>query len=224
LRFEPGQVKMNPKDGQRYVWIPPGTFRMGCSEGDAECYDNELAHDVTITKGFWMAQTVVTQGAYQRVMDSNPSYFKGDRRPVEHVPWNEAAAYCGAIGGRLPTEAEWEYAARAGSSGPRYGSLDNIAWYGGNSHGQTHDVAGKLPNAWHLFDMLGNVYQWTADWYGKRYAPEENRDPRGASSGTDRVLRGGSWLVNPRNLRVSIRYWNVPAFRKSFIGFRCVGE
>lgn len=138
---------------------------MGCSQGDKECGDNEQpAHEVTITRGFWIGQTEVTQEAYQRVMNGqNPSRFKGARLPVETISWNDADAYCRAIGGRLPTEAEWEYAARAGSTDGRYGDVDQIAWYGKNSGNKTHEVAGKAPNTWGLYDTLGNVWEWTAD-------------------------------------------------------------
>jgi formylglycine-generating enzyme required for sulfatase activity len=155
-----GTKKVNPKDGLTYVWIPPGKFHMGCSPGDAACGDDEKpAHEVTISKGFWLGQTSVTQRAYRLVAGQDPSAHKGDNLPVEHVDWNEAKAYCAAIGGRLPTEAEWEYAARAGSTGARYDNLDEIAWHTQNSGGQSHEVGQKLPNAFGLYDMLGNAWQ-----------------------------------------------------------------
>ncbi len=219
-----GDVKVNPKDGQRYVWIPPGSFTMGCSPGDNECGEDEKpAHQVTITKGFWLGQTAVTQAAFQRVRGNNPSHFKGDNRPVESVTWNDATGYCSAIGGRLPTEAEWEYAARAGTTGSRYGNLDEIAWYTANSGGQTHEVAQKQPNAWGLYDMLGNVYQWVEDWSGS-YSSGEQSDPQGAASGQYRALRGGSWYDGPRVVRASYRSGLAPANRGGDVGFRCVGE
>ena len=155
-----GAKKVNPKDGLTYVWIPAGKFQMGCSPGDAECGDDEKpVHEVTITKGFWLGQTSVTQQAYERVTGKNPASHKGPNLPVEEVDWEEARAYCTAIGGRLPTEAEYEYAARAGSTVARYGNLDEIAWYKGNSGGASHEVAQKLPNAFGLYDMLGNTWQ-----------------------------------------------------------------
>jgi formylglycine-generating enzyme required for sulfatase activity len=219
-----GTTKVNPKDGLTYVWIPRGTFQMGCSPGDNECFDNERPpHQVTITKGFWLGQTPVTQQAYQRVTGQNPSRFKGASLPIETVNWDEAKAYCAAIGGRLPTEAEWEYAARAGSTGARYGNLDEIAWYSGNSGSQTHEVGHKLPNAFGLFDMLGNVLQWTADWYGD-YQPGAQSDPSGTASGQHRRLRGGSWVYGPRAARVSVRSRDPPGHRVSIVGLRCVGE
>ena len=223
---QPGSTKVNAKDGQRYVWIPPGSFIMGCSPGDTECFDDEKpAHNVSITKGFWLGQTPVTQGTYQRVMGTNPSNFKGDNRPVETVTWHEAKHYCEAVGGRLPTEAEWEYAARAGTVGERYGNLHAIAWYEDNSGGQTHPVGLKKPNTWNLYDMLGNVWQWTADWYGATYyAQQESGDPQGPADGQQRVLRGGSWSYNPPYVRVSDRGWMGPGVRGFDIGLRCVGE
>jgi formylglycine-generating enzyme required for sulfatase activity len=203
--------KVNSRDGLKCMWIPPETFMMGCSPGDTECdSDEKPAHEVTISKGFWLGQTDVTQAAYQRVIGSNPSYFKGDSLPVEQVTWDEARSYCQAIGGRLPTEAEWEYAARAGSSAACYGNLDDIAWYSSNSGGRTHEAGQKQANAFGLYDMLGNVWQWTADRYGE--------------GTTRRALRGGSWLYNPRGVPVSYRSRLGRGYRFSDIGFRCVVE
>lgn len=206
-----GDVRVNPKDGQRYVWIASGTFQMGCSPDDSECPDKELrlyakpSRSVTLSKGFWIGQTPVTQGAYKRVRGGTPSHFKGDQRPVESVNWNEANDYCVAVGMRLPTQAEWEYAARAGSTASRYGELDAIAWHRGNSGHHTHDVAQKQPNAWKLYDMLGNVSEWTG--------------------GDERVFsRGGSWATDAPSVRVSLREWSGPDGRYDSVGFRCSGE
>ncbi len=219
-------ARVNPKDGLNYVFIPAGSFEMGCSAGDSDCFpDEKPAHDVKISSGYWLGQTDVTQAAWKRVMNTEPSHFRGDQLPVESVSWNEAAQYCETIGGRLPTEAEWEYAARAGSTSARYGELDAIAWYNKNSGGTTHAVAAKQPNQFGLFDMLGNVWQWTADWYGEKYyIPQASTDPQGPSSGQDRVVRGGSWLYDSLYARASLRYTYVPTYRDYNLGFRCVGE
>jgi len=219
-----GTTKVNPKDGLTYVWIPPGSFMMGCSPGDGECSDDEKpAHEVTITRGFWLGQTPVTQQAYQNVTGRNPSYFKRASLPVEGVSWDEAKAYCAAIGGRLPTEAEWEYAARAGSTGARYGNLDDIAWSAKNSGWRAHEVGQKQSNAFGLYDMLGNVWQWTADWYGD-YQSGAQSDPSGPPGGKLRALRGGSWGYDPRFVRVSIRGWVAWGVGYGLIGLRCVRE
>jgi formylglycine-generating enzyme required for sulfatase activity len=219
-------LKVNPKDGLKYVLIRPGKFTMGCSKGDTECGRNERpAHEVTIAKEFWLGQTPVTQAAYQRVTGSNPSRSKGDNLPVENVNWKEARNYCKAIGGRLPTEAEWEYAARADSTSARYGSLDDIAWYQNNSGGRAHEVGRKQPNAFGLYDMLGNVWQWTEDWYGdKYYQLGESRDPVGPPAGTKRTLRGGSWGNAPEDVRASDRFWLEPRDSSDVTGVRCVGK
>jgi formylglycine-generating enzyme required for sulfatase activity len=221
-----GAVKVNSKDGLKYVWIPSGTFQMGCSAGDSECYNDEKpAHLVTVKKGFWLGQTPVTQVAYQRVIGSNPSHFRGEQLPVETVTWNQAKAYCEAVEGRLPSEAEWEYAARAGSDAPRYGDLNAIAWYSRNSDGKTHDVDQKQANTWGLHDMLGNVWEWVEDWYDDKYygrSPLEN--PTGPASGQYRVVRGGSWNYDSRFLRSSYRDRVVRDDRLGVIGFRCARE
>ena len=163
------QVKtvVDPKDGLTYVWIPPGSFQMGCSPDDSACGSPEKpSHTVTLTKGFWLSQTPVTQAAYKKVVGSNPSHYVGDQLPVEGVSWNDAKAYCESVDMRLPTEAEWEYAARGGNPSKLYGQLDQIAWYGANTSNSTAEVGKKQPNAFGLYDMLGDVFVWVADWYG----------------------------------------------------------
>ena len=219
-----GTKKVNAKDGLTYVWIPPGKFRMGCSPGDDGCGDDEKpVHDVTISKGFWLGQTSVTQQAYRRVTGQDPSNHKGADFPVETVDWDEAKTYCAAIGGRLPTEAEWEYAARAGSTGARYGNLDEIAWHTGNSGGHVSRSGAEAANAFGLYDMLGNTWQWVADWYGT-YPAGAVSDPSGAAPSPYRSLRGGSWGSVSRLVRVSYRGWVEPGHRGGKLGIRCAWE
>ncbi|MDZ4797412.1 MAG: formylglycine-generating enzyme family protein [Bryobacteraceae bacterium] len=214
---------VNQIDGQTYVYIPAGKFTMGCSTGDLECRDDERpAHEVKITRGFWIGQTEITQAAWTKIMKTNPSTFKGADRPVEGVSWDQARKFCEASGLRLPTEAEWEYAARGGSREARYGPLEKIAWYGDNS-AETHPVAQKLPNALGLYDTLGNVWEWVNDWYGQ-YDSQPATNPGGPSSGQVRVVRGGSWVDDPLDVRASFRLNDVPTDRYNNIGFRCAGE
>ena len=228
-----GAIKINPKDVLKYVWIPPGRFTMGCSAGDTECQpDEKPAHEVTITKGFWLNQSPVTQAAYRRVIGSNPLYFsapyvvhKGDRMPAYPVSWNEARNYCRAIGGRLPTEAEWEYAARAGTTGARYGALDEIAWYGKNSGGRPHDVGQRMPNAFGLYDMLGNVVEWVNDRYDEAYYQQRaGTDPAGPAVGSFHAPRGTGWSFPAIMVRVSVRNGNRERARAWDAGVRCVME
>ncbi len=210
------RVESAPSPPRRYakregaVWIEPGSFLMGCSPGDGECYSDEAnpPNLVEIAHGFWMKETEVTQAEYERVMGDNPSHFRGPNRPVERVDWNAAKAYCAREGGRLPSAAEWEYAARAGTTGARHGDFDNIAWSYSNSNGQTHEVRGHYPNPWGLYDMLGNVLEWTADNYDVPI----------------RELRGGSWSLEPGYLRASDRYWLGPTSQDGNTGFRCVWD
>jgi formylglycine-generating enzyme required for sulfatase activity len=215
-------------DGLTHVWIPPGTFMMGCSPGDKECSADETpAHQVTISRGFWMGQTTVTQEAFERVIGRNPSRFKGPQRPAENVTWHEAQEYCRAVGLRLPTEAQWEYAGRGGNPSKRYGKLAEVAWYKGNVglFGKTHNVGQSLPSAHGLYDMLGNIWEWTADWFDLRYyASSPATDPTGPSEGTHRAVRGGCWGDAPSRIRVSARNWRQPNRPNDFIGFRCVGD
>ena len=222
------QPKVNPKDGLAYVPIPAGSFEMGCSPGDQECdkTDELLRHTVEITKGFLLGRTEVTQEAFEKVMPvKNPSYFKGSNLPVEEVTWDEAKQYCALIGGRLPTEAEWEYAARGGGSAARYGNIDDVAWYSKNSGGKTHAVGGLKANGFGLFDMLGNVWEWTNDWYAADYYKQSVKtDPSGPATGTFRGLRGGGWSNDPVDLRASGRGRSGPGNRGDGIGLRCVWE
>ena len=220
-------TRVNPVDGLTYVFVPAGKFMMGCSP-DSECFDDEKPpHEVTIMNGFWLGQTEVTQAAWRKAMKvDSPSPFKGDQLPVESIDWNQAAAYCKAIGGRLPWETEWEYAARAGTTQARYGSLDEVAWYSGNSDKKTHPAGQKTSNGFGLYDMLGNVWEWVADWYQADYYKSGRSwiDPHGPKSGNERVLRGGSWGDNTGFVRVSDRAGLEPAVRVNDLGVRCVGE
>jgi formylglycine-generating enzyme required for sulfatase activity len=205
-------TKVNPKDGLTYVWIPAGKFTMGCSPGDTGCADDETPHEVTLSRGFWIGQTPVTQAAYERVRGINPSRFhKGGQLPAERVQWVGAQTYCRAIGMRLPTEQEYEYAARAGDPKETYGELDQIAWYKDNSYGHTHEVATKEPNAWKLYDMLGNVWEYTSD-------------PYHADNLNFVALRGGSFTTKARSMRVSFRSFESAWMHSWIAGFRCVGD
>jgi formylglycine-generating enzyme required for sulfatase activity len=230
-----GTVRENRTDGLKYVRIPSGTFQMGCSPGDNGCENNERpSHQVSLSKAFWIGQTEVTVGAYKRFVGASgrhmpyaPDFnnsWANDNLPIVNVTWDEASAYCSWAGGRLPTEAEWEYAARGGSTEARYGNLDEIAWYDGNSGQQRREVARKRANGFGLYDLLGNVWEWVSDWYDEQYYQHSpSQDPSGPSSGQDRVLRGGSWVSNARNVRVSVRAWSDPASR-SYFGFRCARD
>lgn len=214
-----------------FVRIPAGTFMMGCSPGDTECYVEEKpAHQVVITGQFEIGKYQVTQAQYESVMATNVSYFQGPTLPVEGVSWEDAQKFCEAMNAkhdgyhyRLPTEAEWEYAARAGSNSSRYGPLGEVAWYSENSGGKTHPVGEKKPNAFGLYDTLGNVWEWVHDWYqADYYSHSPKSDPRGPFSGEYRVARGGSWRGVVRGLaRVSSRYVLKPGVRSIVVGFRC---
>ena len=230
-----GQVRDNPKDGLKYVWIPPGTFMMGCSPGDVWCLDRENpAHQVTITKGFWIGQTPTTVGAYKRFagatrrqMPDAPRFNSGwtnENMPIVSVTWDEAQAYCSWAGGRLPTEAEWEYAARGGSTQARYASLAEIA--SNSPYGSLpRVVAQKRPNAFGLFDVLGNASEWVNDWYDEKYYQHSpSTDPPGPKPDGSKVLRGGPLTATPWIVRVSYRDRKDPGGRDAYDSFRCVWE
>jgi len=220
------KFKVNITDITNMVFVEGGTFQMGSNSGDS---DEKPVHTVTV-KGFWISKYEVTQAEYSRVMGTNPSYFKCDDCPVENVSWEDAVEYARRVGGRLPTEAEWEYAARGGtqSRGYRYSgsnNLDEIGWYNNNSGSKTHPVGQKQPNELGLYDMSGNVWEWCEDWYSSEYYQNSPQvEPKGPSSGTDRVLRGGSWRDSDIGCRQTNRSRDRPAFRLHLIGFRCVRD
>ena len=217
--------------GIRLKLLPAGTFTMGQAGGDKD----ETPHEVTLTKPFYMGVYEVTNAQWKRVMGSEPSNWKDDDRPVEQVSWDDANEFCRRLSAlpeekragrvyRLPTEAEWEYACRAGTTtkwsfGDDESGLGDYAWFKGNSGSQTHAVGKKKPNAWGLFDMHGNVWEWCSDWYGD-YAKAAVTDPQGPSGGSIRVFRGGSWCNSAGHCRSAFRNGNDPSFRLGDLGFR----
>ena len=226
-------------DAMEFVRIPAGTFVMGSPEDERARWDRwdreGPQREVQISQDFWMGKYEVTQGEWEAVTGSNPSYFAdcGALCPVEEVSWDDAQEFIRKLNEResgsgyayrLPTEAEWEYAARAGMTRARYGELDEIAWWYWNSGETTHPVGEKRANPWGLHDMLGNVSEWTADWFD-RYPSGAVTDPTGPSSGSYRVHRGGSWgwLVGfARYVRSAYRNYHSPGSRYDGTGFRLV--
>ena len=228
----PWRVRDN-SSGIEMLLIPGGTFNMGCSASNSyACNGDETNHQVTLSKAFYLGKTEVTQAQWQAKMISNPSYFSGNpNNPVENVSWNDIAGFNTATGLRLPSEAEWEYACRGGTttafhSMPGYPNgtnddnlLGNIAWIYPLAGSTTHPVAGKAANAFGMYDMSGNVWEWCNDLYGS-YAAGNATDPAGPSTGSDRVLRGGYGYWPNGYGRSSERYHYDPDTRITFIGFR----
>jgi len=223
---------------QRMRWVPPGTFVMGSPVIELGRYNNEVQHRVMLTQGFWLGETPVTQAFWHSLTGrSNPSHFQGNDCPVEQVSWDDCDTFIARLnklvrggGFRLPTEAEWEYACRAGTATATYAGnlwidgniapqLEAIAWYQGNSGMRPHPVGQKAANPWGLYDMLGNVNEWCADWWAF-YDLGIDCDPQGSSGGTDRVVRGGSWRGSARNVRAANRNADRPKYRSENNGFR----
>jgi formylglycine-generating enzyme required for sulfatase activity len=215
--------------GMDFVLIPAGTFLMGSNDGSN---DEKPVHEVRLSKSFYLGKYEVTQGQWQAIMGTNPSNFKGDANlPVENVSWNEMQEFIRKLNAkegdtkyRLPTEAEWEYAARAGTTtaysfGNDERQLGEYAWYSPNSGNKTHPVGQKKPNAWGLYDMHGNVWEWVQDWYGP-YTAGSAVDPAGPASGSFRVHRGGGWTLVAWFCRPAYRNNGAPGGRGSHLGFR----
>ena len=232
-----GVLPKNPRHGQvarlrlpggammEMIYVAPGSFAMGSPASEAGRFRDETQHRVTLAKGYWLGKYEVTQAQWQSVMGGCPSLFPGDNRPVDNVSWEDCQIFVSTInsqlncGARLPTEAEWEYACRAGSTGPYAGDgyLDDMGWYDDNSN-MTHPVGQKHANAWGFHDTHGNVWEWCADWYGE-YGRAAT-DPRGPASGKSRVLRGGSWSRSARGCRSAYRGRYNPGRRVCSYGLR----
>lgn len=217
----------------RLMPIPAGSFTMGSPSSELGHRPDETPHHVTLTQPFWIGATGVTQAQYEAIMGANPARFKGPELPVETVSWDESVDFCRKLTERertagrlpagfaytLPTEAQREYACRAGSGGPFAGEVNAISWYSGNSDEQPHAVAQKQPNAWGLYDMQGNLWEWCSDWYGN-YPRTDVTDPTGPAKGDSRVYRGGAWFHSADLCRAAYRYKMEPAYRGSLLGFR----
>ena len=215
------------------VKVEAGTFMMGATSEMKDPYDNEKPlHQVTLTNDYYMGMYEVPQALWEAVMGSNPSEYKGDNLPVEMVSWNDCQEFISKLNSltgrkfRLPTEAEWEYAARGGkkSRGYQYSGNSNIsdvAWYKDNSANKTHPVGTKQANELGIYDMCGNVYEWCQDWYGS-YSSSSQTNPTGSDSGANRVLRGGSWNVIAGYCRSSYRLYCTPFSRSHYLGLRLV--
>lgn len=229
----PIHLVQDPFTSEDFVLIEPGTFIMG-SDDSLAYPDEQPVHQVTLTHPFYMGKTEVTQAQWTAVMEHNPSEFRGNSRPVDNIGPPDIQAFLTALNEaadcnacyRLPTEAEWEYAARAGSQsiysfGNNPDSLLDYAWFSKNAEYKTHPVGQKKPNAWGMYDMHGNVYEWVQDHYGP-YPTTQAIDPTGPPEGKDIVLRGGSWTDAERELRVTYRDYYAPSHHHNFFGFRIV--
>jgi len=233
VNSNPNMSWTEPATGMEFVWVPAGCFQMGCGPWTSDCQDHEKPQHEVCVSGFWMGQYEVTQSQWEMIMGHNPSRFKGSNNPVENVSWNMAKDFVARLNGRgpvggfsLPTEAQWEYACRAGGRREKYcggDDVDRVAWYSNNSAGRIQPVGTRSPNALGLFDMSGNVWEWVEDVYDKEaYSRHSRNNPLITSGSKYRVLRGGSWYVSPWFVRSTGRNKNSPDDRISMFGFRLV--
>ena len=209
----------------KFVRVRSGTFTMGSNTGEK---NERPTHQIMISRDYELQETEVTQAQWEALMGNNPSHFRGSNQPVETVSWDEVQQFISKLNAsnddyyyRLPTEAEWEYACRAGTTQDFAGNLDEMGFYDKNSGLTTHLVRGKRPNAWGLYDMHGNVWEWVGDWYGK-YQGKQVVDPQGPTKGSLRVVRGGGWHSTAEGCRSAFRLGSEPGFRNSALGFRLV--
>ena len=222
-------------NGIECVLVKAGTFMMGSPTNEANRDSDELQHQVTLTQDYWLSKYPITQAQYRSVTGSNPSYFSGrDNNPVEDVTWAQANSFAQSVGGRLPTEAEWEFAARGGNRSNGYiysgsNNLDEVGWYWSNIPSQssgnigygTQPVGQKQPNELGIYDMSGNVYEWCSDWYNS-YPTGAVTNPTGASTGDYREIRGGDWSDDAQGCRAASRNIDDPSSPFNYVGFRVV--
>ena len=242
LSFSASHRTVNNSIGMEFVLIPAGTFTMGSPPDEPQREPDERQYRVTVSKPFYFQTTEVTQAQWKKVMNGKPSHFKdcGDECPVEMVSWYDAREFIQKLNQmeginkyRLPTEAEWEYASRAGTSTPFFTgncvSTDQANYNGkkpmpncptGEFRKRTLRVASFPPNSWGLYDMHGNVWEWCQDWYSRKYPQVHVIDPKGPFRGALAVLRGGSWFSGARLVRSAYRRWEIPDYRTDAIGFR----
>ena len=209
-----------------FRWAPAGTFSMGAPKTEEGRFDDEIPHQVTLTKGFWIMETEVTQKQWKAVMGNDPARFQDDNKPIECVSWADCQEFCkkcaqSGVKLELPTEAQWEYACRAGGTTAYPGDMEQTTWYEGNCGSKTHPVGTKTPNAWGLYDMTGNVWEWCADWYGE-YPAESVTDPTGPQKGSFKLFRGGGWHESARYCRCAVRGYSEPDYQDGNFGFRCI--
>jgi len=217
----------------KMIWVEGGEFMMGCTSEQGNCYDDEKNVRRVTVDGFYIGMLEVTQSQWEKVVGTNPSKFRGPNLPVEQVSWDKAMEFCRLLSNKtgktytLPTEAQWEYAARGGkkADGTKYAGsnmIDAVAWYEDNSGSSTHPCGTKRANALGIYDMSGNVRELCKDWYSSSYASYDTNNPTGPSSGSYRVYRGGCWSRSTGYCRVAIRYGNSPGYSSSDLGFRVV--
>lgn len=228
----PGEIrtfKLNKKSSIDMVWIPAGKFMMGSPESELERNaERERQHHVTLTNGFWMATTETTQEVWQALMGDNPSKIKNNDHPVEQVSWVKAQTFITEVNKtdgkfRLPYEAEWEYACRAGTATSYAGKRDQMTWHRGNASASTHPVSSKIPNSWGLYDMHGNVSEMCLDWFQEDIS-KDVIDPKGPETGDRKVERGGQYTGRVRHTRSAGRSSGIPSESAFFVGFRLVRE
>ena len=235
IRSQPGDTWTDPVTGMVFEWVAGGCYEMGCGSWTDSCGSDESpVHEVCVD-GFWIGKYEVTQGHWEQIMGSNPSYNKaGDDFPVEQVSWNDCQDFITALNGkgsntfRLSTEAEWEYAARGGGKEEKYAGgndLNSLGWYLDNSESHSHEVGTKTANSLGIFDMSGNVWEWCSDWYASDYYSDSPvNNPQGPTTGSYRVIRGGGWNSNAQACRAAARSSSYPDNRDDNVGFRLVRQ